>query len=211
MLVAPIRNDVPQGFLYLNDVENRAQRNFPYETEGQSRYLDFATAAQITGFINHLRLNGGTSAAGVTTAAATIAAVISAPQATVFGTDFIGALVAPVNVSVAGLIAAEVAGSGSGIYAASGVAIRTLIFQCLSEQASRATMDALKLDLGTQYKPLTYRLVGTGPALLSFDRGVLFELQQATWSYRPAAGLVPVVGAAIDVVADDGSTQFVLP
>jgi len=72
--VTVIRNDIPR--VYVNDLENRSQRNRPYQTEGQTQYLGgFATALD-NGRIEALTdfLLTGIAAGAATESAATVLA-----------------------------------------------------------------------------------------------------------------------------------------
>ena len=69
MRVAALRTDISK--IYLADVENRAQRCFSSEPQGQSRYFERPTLTQLLGVLNtyaFLTLYGSNNAATVNTA-----------------------------------------------------------------------------------------------------------------------------------------------
>lgn len=66
MRVAALRTDI--GRLYIDDVENRSQRNFSSEPVGQSRYLHTPTDAELTKILTAYGIDGTLTLAALRTA-----------------------------------------------------------------------------------------------------------------------------------------------
>jgi hypothetical protein len=78
MLVVPVRTDL--GSIYINDIENRAQRNFSSEPAGQSLYVSKATDAELQGVIEshgYVAIVGTNTSANVNTSGGANVLVIS--------------------------------------------------------------------------------------------------------------------------------------